>query len=288
MTSIPETLVGFRSELELAISDEIARRARSRRRLTLGSAGLTVAVTAAVIGLLSTLPGPGPSIVDRASAALAAGDDTILHMQVVRRRVRVDGWVELYRTESWQQRRSPYAQRRIERWSFPDRPPLKGGRVRSGRRIARFEMGTAPGGRGLVAIYDAPADTIFVLPGRPPSDPTLAGPLPDPSDDIRALLARPDVVVEGRERRDGRDVIRLTWNSGRSVYLVDARTYAPIELREKNRRATLTSRFLVYEHVPYTARSRALLSLRAQHPTARVVRDRAAYLDAVRGVTIWG
>jgi hypothetical protein len=102
----------------------------------------------------------------------------------------------------------------------------------------------------------------------------IKGPTPDyHRQGILDLLNRDDVVVSGRVRVGGREAIRLGWNRGRSVYLVDADTYDPISLRETNKRGTSTTLFLVYERLPLNARTRALLSLRAQHPNARIERD---------------
>ena len=97
---------------------------------------------------------------------------------------------------------------------------------------------------------------------------------------ILDLLKQKDAVVDGRVRVEGRDAIRLVWNAGRSVYLVDADTYDPIRFRTTTDRGTQTIRFLVYETLPVNVRTRALLSLRAQHPGARVNRDPRAFRAA--------
>jgi hypothetical protein len=97
---------------------------------------------------------------------------------------------------------------------------------------------------------------------------------------IRQRLKQKDVVVDGRVRVGGRDAIRLMWNSGRSVYLVDAHTYDPIQFRATSERGTQTIRFLAYETLPLNARTRALLSLRAQHPKADINRDPKAFKAA--------
>jgi hypothetical protein len=106
-------------------------------------------------------------------------------------------------------------------------------------------------------------------------------PLPDPyRSEILRLLKRPDVTQDGRVKVAGRDAFVLSWNSGRSVYLVDAHTYDPIELRTTNKAGTKTTRFLTYERIPLTAKSRVLLELHPQHPSARVSHDQKAYRAA--------
>ena len=354
MSTVPDTLVQFRQELESAIAVENARRVRDRRRLTFGSAAVALGAAALVIGLLNVLPGPGLSIVERAGAALDTRGNTILHVKTETRWVAADGSVDVWREEYWQRRLWPYASRFVVRSNVPDDPALTGGQVRQGRRVTHYENGPD-------SIYDPRTGTIYVNPPRPPTlwsaprhcaregvatpeqlhncaypfftpgdrpgsvrvteltklndeppyryrignrvvsekeawriqrsieslDPRE--PLRDlERDRIRLLLERNDVVVDRRVRVDGRDAIRLTWNSGRSVYLVDAQTYAPIELRETKPERTRTLRFLVYESLPVNARTKTLLSIRAQHPNARVIRDRAAYLEASRRLLIRG
>jgi hypothetical protein len=79
-----------------------------------------------------------------------------------------------------------------------------------------------------------------------------------------------------------RDALRLVGNAGRGVYLVDAKTYAAIEFRELNQahQRARTTRFLVFESLPLNAETRKLVSLEAQHPSARVVYDARAFRAA--------
>jgi hypothetical protein len=76
--------------------------------------------------------------------------------------------------------------------------------------------------------------------------------------------------------RDGASVLRIT--AGRTAYVVDGRTYTPIEMRTRGTGGGTVLRFVTYESLP---RDEDLLSIAAQHPGAPVVRDAAAY-DAVQ------
>ena len=96
---------------------------------------------------------------------------------------------------------------------------------------------------------------------------------------ILRLLAS-DALTAGQALADGREALRIVSRDGRTTYLVDARTYDPIELRTSGNGGEVTLTFLEYEELPRTAANEALLSLAAQHPTAVVNRDPAAYRAA--------
>ena len=80
MNALPPTLDRFGAELEDAVRHDLGSR-RSRRRMSRG-AGVLAAVAAAALGLLSAFGTGGPSVVDRAAAALQSTDDSILHYQI--------------------------------------------------------------------------------------------------------------------------------------------------------------------------------------------------------------
>jgi hypothetical protein len=79
---------------------------------------------------------------------------------------------------------------------------------------------------------------------------------------------------------DGRDAIRIESLDGEQAYLVDAATYDPIEWTTTGNGGGVRLRFPVYEELPVSSESTALLSLEAQHPDAQVVRGAAAYTAA--------
>jgi hypothetical protein len=352
VSSLPETLVRFRADLEQAIGHEQA--SRQSRRSRRASVGLVVAGTAAAIAIAIAivLPDETPSVIDRAAAAIDPRGDTILHTKIATRWVRSDGVVETWVNEAWQERRRPYAQRSIYAFNGPDWPGAVGGRVVGNRRIGRVESSSSGIDTQVQSLFDPSTNTIDVL--QPQTDPhalrsaarycAVEGlmsrrqrencvypffepgprsgtvrvveltrlsdhkpflwrvdhrivtnrraheimerlfpdePLPDPyRDEILRLLTRQDAVVDGRLKLAGRDALIITWNSGRSIYVVDARTYDPIELHTKNKTGEKTTRFLTYERLPLTAKTKALLSLKPGHPTARVSHDRKAYVEA--------
>ena len=197
------------------------------------------------------------------------------------------------------------------------RPPKSAGFLRSAARFCAIEgVATrtqlqkcaypffAPGPRpgtvrvtSLTRLNDRPPyryrvknEIVSTEEGRRISDRlAIKGPTPEyHRQRILDLLSRDDVVVGGRITVAGRQAIRLEWNSGRSVYLIDAKTYDPIRLRETRARGTFTTRFLVYERLPLNARTRALLSLRAQHPNARIERAPDAYRAAALRLSLHG
>ncbi len=118
---------------------------------------------------------------------------------------------------------------------------------------------------------------------------TLDGETADPfRAEILAMLRSGTAVEEGRLSIDGREAIRLVATQrvpeggapGSASYIVDARTYDPIEWRTTGDGGGTILRFVVYEHLPNTASNRALLSLTEQHPGARIDRDPAHYQEA--------
>jgi hypothetical protein len=313
VSSLPPTLVRFESQLEQAIRRERSRRSR-RRVLQVAVAGAAAAAVA--LGVLSALPGDEPSLVDRAAAAFAVHDDTILHFEIIGRQTNPDGSVVTWRSESWQERSAPFGRRTIE--TGPEGVSTETASVGS-----RTEL------------YDARTNTIYVgeePPAASQTRPKLSpGPRPGTSVvTVRALSVGPDqeprvrtarIVLRTEEARrlversaaaetepadafeepfrqeilrllqsgavadggvlvGGREALRIVSRDGRTTYLVDARTYAPIELRTKGNGGEVTLTFRAYEELPLTAANRTLLSLTAQHPTADVNRDPADYRDA--------
>jgi hypothetical protein len=77
-----------------------------------GAVVLAVAAAAA-LGLLSAFGKGGPSVVERAAAALQPSHDTVLHYQFDARQDNGDGTVATWNQETWQLRVSPYTRRQI-------------------------------------------------------------------------------------------------------------------------------------------------------------------------------
>jgi hypothetical protein len=77
------------------------------------SAALLAVAAAAALGILSALPAGGPSVVQRAEAALQSSDDSILHYQVNAVQQNGDGTSAAWTQETWQLRVPPYTRRQI-------------------------------------------------------------------------------------------------------------------------------------------------------------------------------
>ncbi|HKC77197.1 MAG TPA: hypothetical protein VKB70_02310 [Gaiellaceae bacterium] len=113
MTGLPPTLERFGDELESAIRRDLGQR-RTRRRTIRATVVLAV-VAAGALGLLGALTnGSGPSVVERAAAALRSSDDTILHYQMNAEQQNGDGTSVSWHSETWQLLVSPYTRRQIQ------------------------------------------------------------------------------------------------------------------------------------------------------------------------------
>jgi hypothetical protein len=111
MNGLPPSLDRFGAELETAAHRDL--RGRRRRRLLIRGAALTAAAAAAALGILSVLPAGGPSVVEKAAAALASSDGTILHYHFNAVQQNGDGTTATWDQETWQLRVAPYTRRQI-------------------------------------------------------------------------------------------------------------------------------------------------------------------------------
>lgn len=238
-----------------AAGSRIADRSRPPRQVKVAFRLAAVATAAAAIGFgtLSALPGGGPSAVARAEAALSPADGTILHTVVLTTTTQTDGSTSSGTTETWQQTSPPYDERQI-----------------SGSGDHRRELATA---NGRPQYYDARTNTIQVVPPQIQVPPRRSA---DGSgnrllDNLRGFLASGEAREDGRAVVDGREAIRIVYLGGTMTLLVDADSYEPIEWTTVSDEGIReTSRFQVYELLPATRASLALLSLRAQHPNATI------------------
>jgi len=142
MTALPPSLDRFGGELENAVGRDLRTR-RTRRRMV-RSAVVLAAVAAAALGLLSVFGAGGPSVVDRAAAALQSSDDSILHYSFDATQQNGDGTVATWHQETWQLLVPPYTRRQIA-----DDP-----------RSPRAESVSTG---DLNELYDASNDTIYVV-----------------------------------------------------------------------------------------------------------------------------
>jgi len=269
--SLPSSLVRFEAELGGAI-----RRQRSRRPRQLATRTVLVAATATAValGVFSALPGGAPSVVDRAAAALAPGDGSVLHIVMTGTSSDFGGAPVSVRVETWQDTTAPYNSREV---------------MIAGDQ--RFETGTSERG---VQLYDFVTNTVYVSAtatkpdtpndGSAKTGATSASPANQHVDRYRekilSLLQSGKLHEDGHVTVGGRAAIRIVSDDGRVVLTVDASTYEPIDWRVSDGGRTAVAEFSAYEKLAATDANEALTSVVAQHPDATVDTDPAHY-DAV-------
>jgi hypothetical protein len=317
MTALPPSLDRFGAELENAVGRDLRNR-RTRRRMVRGAAVLAVAAAAA-LGLLSALTGGGPSVVQRAAAALEPSDAGILHYELHAQQHNPDGTVVTWSSETWQLRVAPFTRRQIEVGSDGIRAEsltqgdtnelydsrtgtiyiatseqLRAARMPKIEIVSKSKLLELTGSSKVNAAYlvrkgGGPYKVIATEQGAKRLRQQIAreraqessGVLPDEfRAEILALLESVRARVTGHVTVDGRDAIRLESLDGKKVYVVDATTYDPIEWTTTGNGGGVTLRFPVYEQLPADADSLKLLDLEDQHPGAQVVRGAKAYIAA--------
>lgn len=142
MTALPPSLVRFGDELEDAVGRDL--RGRRRRRRTIRGVVVLAVAAAGALGLLSVLGSGGPSVVERAAAALQPSDDSILHFQLDARQQNGGGTIATWSQETWQLRVAPYTRRQI---------------AVDGTDGIRAE---SMSGGDTNELYDARTDTIYI------------------------------------------------------------------------------------------------------------------------------
>jgi hypothetical protein len=282
VTTLPTSLIRFQQELESAIRRD---RTRQRRRLVLRSCIAVAAAAAVALGALSAVPRTGPSVVERAAAALRAADGTILHTVLVGTLTGREGPKDM-RIETWQASSPPYDQLQV---------------IAAGGR--RFEVAMVD---GVGQLYDPQTNTIYTSLLQPmdaqPVDKARArkwkagavkagvsgnekGTIVAAGDTYRAkilgLLESGKVHEAGRETVNGRDAIRLVSDDETVTLLVDADTYEPIEWRVSQDGQDAVTWFPTYERLPATDANAALLSLTGRHPQATIDDDPVHYQAAL-------
>ncbi len=219
---------------------------RRRMRLALTSAALaTAAIVVAILALVGTggSGGPAPAdaaIIHLAIKAVSSPANEILH-------VRVDGVQNgtAIVGEWWQQTSPPYASRGIK------------GEV--------GHQGESSDDGHTTFEYDPSTNTIYERPDASP--PTFT----DPISQIREELRNGDAQVEGVVVIGGASLYKIDLPNGLVGYF-DRNTYLPRYLDDPQRDGSDVVRLHVttYEYLPLTQSNRALLSVTAQHPGARI------------------
>jgi len=317
MNTLPPTLDRFGDELEDAVRRDLGHR-RRRRRMVRGAVVLA-AVAAAALGLLSAFGTRGPSVVDRAAAALQSSDDSILHYRFDATQQNGDGTTAAWTQETWQLLVPPYTRRQIAiQADSPRAESLSSGdlnelydasndtiysatseELRAARMprieiVSRAELERLTGSSKATAAYltgkGGPRyKVVATAEGAKRLREQLAqeqaqkasGVLPEEfRSQILALLESGKVQVVGHVEVDGRDAIELESLDGKKTYIVDASTYDPIEWTTTGTDGGVTLRFSAFEELPVDTDTMQLLSLQDQHPNAAVVRGAKAYIPA--------
>jgi outer membrane lipoprotein-sorting protein len=275
-------------------------------------------VAAGALGLLSALTTGGPSVVERAAAALQSSGDTILHYRLNAEQQNGDGTSVSWHSETWQLLVAPYTRRQIQVGS----DGIRAESVSEGDtnelydadkntiyiatsqelRAARMPKIKIVSQSKLAKLTGDPNSTAAYLVGNGSHRPTViatakgaerlrkeltrqrqesTGEAPEEfRSGILELLESGEARVTGHVEVDGRDAIRIESADGKQVYFVDATTYDPIEWTTTGNGGGVTLRFPVYEELPVNTESMDLLSLEAQHSDAQVVRGAAGYTAA--------
>ncbi|HEY7422474.1 MAG TPA: hypothetical protein VH541_10725 [Gaiellaceae bacterium] len=318
MNPLPPTLDRFGGELESAVRRDLGRR-RRRRHMIRGAVVLAV-VSAAALGLLSALGTGGSSVVERAAAALQSSDDSILHFRFDATQQNGDGSTATWGQETWQLRVAPFTRRQVavdgtdgiraESVTSGDTnelydssndtiyvatsEQLRAARMPKIEIVSKSKLEKLTGSSRVGVAYAigngaGAVKVIATAQGAKRFRQEMAreraqessGVLPDEfRAEVLDLLNSGRVRVVGHVTVDGRDAIKLESPDAKKTYVVDASTYDPIEWTTRGTDGGVTLRFSAYEELPVDDESMKLLDLRAQHPSARVVRDVKAYMAA--------
>jgi hypothetical protein len=302
MTSLPDSLVRFRTELEDAIRRELetptprsngwkARVLRAVRRhpgRTALAAGAGVGVAAAALFVGSPWKSsPGFSLA-QAQAALTPPPGTILHFKLSKSQMSTRfGCTVTGQDEMWIDQTSPDKWRRITS-DFLDPGPLRGADPRT---IACSDWGTYEHGAGTPSV----PQLMFVPPNTLRASPaTYLMTSDDPVAELRAMIreaiATGRAHDEGTTEIDGRVVRRFRLDKldcpatpcpGPDYAYIDPETFLPVQLEKTSGlrvhlpghpvlRFDIVWRFLVIEYLPRTPANVALTDIRAQHPDAEM------------------
>jgi len=235
----------LRAQLAAGLRPRVRRRRRQSMRIAFGAALATA--TAAVIALVvlaGSAGSGGPAAADaavihHALTAVTGPANAIVHEKVVG----VQNGVPV-EAEWWQEISPPYAN-----------VVIKGPVGHEG------EIGDD----GTTSFeYDPRANTITEQQDSSPPTPI------DPVSQIRQELAGGQAQVAGRVVIAGASLYKIDLPDGLIAY-VDPSNYRPQYLDDPQRNGSVVRlRVATLEYLPMTASNRALLSVTAQHPTARI------------------
>ncbi len=245
-----------------------------RRPLVRGAvAAVAVAVIAlAVLSVVDVFGANGPSIVEKAQAALAVPENAVLHFKAVS--TENGDSSTTWSAEIWQSTSTPAAMRGAET-VFPGMAPAERQQDASGTQ----------------RIYDPETNTIYEIGGQ------AAAEMQIPRDeneieeifltfkrDALDLLRSGDAKIENATLKNGRKVVRITSTTpgaagAPSTYVIDAETSEPLQWHAGNGQGALTMD-ITLERLPATDENLKLTDLVVQHPDATICTDPAAYKQA--------
>jgi hypothetical protein len=263
-----ELITKFRSDVEPPDAQSMARARRTlarefrhapprsvpRSRFRLRMAALVAAPAAALAGaallVAGIFSGGGPSIADaaiiqRAHAALTPPPNQIFHTAVA------GGGFE---AETWQLTSPPYSM-------------LASKGAAGGRTSEQVTTGS------MVSWWDSATDTI-----HEEVAPTPQQPFDDPLAQVRHELSAGRARVLGTATVDGKPTYEIQFgrkgqfDAHSPVAYVDQTTYRPLVLSAPQHDGSIRRLHVTaFEYLPKTEPNMRLLSLRARHPSARVV-----------------
>jgi hypothetical protein len=237
-------------QLERALREQLIapprprRHPRLSRRIALGSTAVAAAAAIAIVTFVATRGSNGPAeadaaIIHHAITAVTAPATRILHVKVVG----VQGSTPIA-GESWQQTSPPYASRYMK------------GEI--GQQTEFCDNGTTS------FQYDPATNTIYEQPDS--SHPTFTNPISQ----IRQELASGQAQLAGTVVIGGASLYKIDLPNGLVGYF-NENDYRPRYLDDPQQNgAAVRLMVAAYEYLPMTQPDRALLSVTAQHPKARI------------------
>jgi hypothetical protein len=242
----------LRLAIRAALREELLRRpkARRRNRVALGSALAAATAAAAMVVLIGNGGSGGASSADAAVLAhvarvMSPPPNLIVHVKETG--VQPDGTP--VSVEWWQETNPPYAVRIIKGAANQAQEGSRDGTTNS--------------------LYDPATNTIHQQASS--TSPTLT----DPVETVRAELGSGTASITGTVTIDGRSLYKIGLPNGVIGYF-DRTDYRPVYLDNPQRDGTVVrTHVLAYEELPRTSGNERLLSVKAQHPDAKVELDAA-------------
>lgn len=256
----------------------LKRRPARRRRATLRIILLAGAIAAAVFVVANVAstgnnsavsPAQAKTILRHVQAALVFPPHAIYEEESLGTVTARDGATHTEGWHEWLSTSPPYNGRIVG---------MENGKVRWEQAFVNLRMN----------LYDPTTNTIYLAPRvarhQVPDTPQSTSALSE----VQYLLKQPDTKINPNAVLDGRSAIELTFDNGRFSYWISSSTYQP--LQSEDRRDSLPdgqagvgiTRYPIVRVLTGSAAMPRLLSLQAQHPSAKVDHSSADYAAARR------